>query len=187
MSALEVTLFSGPGTGKSTTASLVFGRLKQRGHNTELSHEYAKDLTWEKAFDKLSYQPYVTAKQLWRLERLKNQVDVIVTDTSTLLCAIYGKEDGGFTPAFWNWVVDDYKRRNTLNIFLRRDPNRPYNPKGRNQTEEQAKEADDKIYDLLLNNKIDFYILDVDQENHSHVDEIVGIVEDELAKINKTE
>lgn len=185
---LLVTLFGGPGTGKSTSSALAFGELKQRGYNVEQAHEYAKDLTWEKAFGKLGYQPYVTAKQLWRYERLEGQVDAIITDTSPLLALIYGKEENGVTEPFRDWIVNDFHSRNTLNIYLDRDPSRAYNLSGRNQTESEAKALDSLIQQLLHNEAIDFYNLTVDKNGNSHVDEIVALVEKRIGdngKINQ--
>lgn len=177
---LEVNIYGGPGTGKSTTGALVFGALKQRDHNVENAHEYAKDLTWEKHFDKLSFQPLVAAEQMWRIRRLLTQVSAVISDTSTLLGLIYGTEEGGVTPAFKTWLLDDYKRRNTLDIYLQRDPSRPYNPIGRNQTEEEALAVDSKIRDLLTENGIPHIILTVDKEGNSHVKEIVRLVEERI-------
>lgn len=177
---LHAHLYAGPGTGKSTTGALVFGSLKKRNHNAELPGEYAKDLTWENASGKLAFQPYVTAKQLWRLHRLEGQVDVTVNDTSILLALIYGSEEGGVTPAFRAWVLDAYRKMNTLNIFLERNPNRPYNPKGRNQTQEQAEAADAKIKALLEDNGLPYHSFFVDKDDSYHVGEIVNLIESHL-------
>lgn len=177
---LTVSLFAGPGTGKSTTMGLVFGRLKERGHNAELVPEYAKDLTWEEAWGKLAHQPYVAAKQMWRLDRLKDRVDVIVTDTSTLLGLIYGKASGGRTQAFDDWLVDDYKRRWTLNIFLERDPSRPYNPAGRRQSEASAIDADARILSMLNDLGVPYLGVRVNKDDGAHVDRIVHETEQRL-------
>lgn len=177
---LLVTVHGGPGIGKSTTAALVFARLKQLGYNVENGHEYAKDLTWEKAFGKLGYQPYVTAKQLWRYERLEGQVEAIITDTWSLLALIYGDESNGVTDTFREWLIEDYRRRNTLDILLCRDPSRTYSTSGRNQTKEEAEAIDSKIFQLLTDYVGDFHTLTVDKEENSHVDEIVRLVEKRL-------
>lgn len=177
---LYVHFYGGPGTGKSTTTALAFGALKKRGHNVEMAHEYAKDLTWEQAFGKLSFQPYVTAKQMWRMHRLEGQVDAVLTDTSTLLAFIYGTEAGGVTPAFKTWVLDEYRRMNTLNIFLERNPERFYNPKGRNQTKEAAEAADAEIKSLLDRNAIPHTSFFVDKDDNYHVGEIVTLIESKL-------
>lgn len=172
-----LTLYGGPGTGKSTTAAMLFAAFKQRGDNVELAHEVAKDYTWEGADAKLLYQPYVIAKQLWRYERLQGKVDLIITDTSSLLGLVYGHGQPG---SFEQWLLDDYRRRKHINIFLRRNPLRPYNPHGRRQTQEEAEALDTETYDLLDTNGIDHYEVIVGQFGE-HVPDIIAYV-DSVAK-----
>jgi len=160
----------------------VFGALKQKGYNVELVHEVAKDLTWEQRHRALAHQPYVAAKQMFRYDRLHGQVDAIITDTSTLLSLIYGK--GSDSPlrdlACQNWILEDWRQRKTLNILLSRDPSRPYNPKGRSQTEIEAQNLDHKIESMLINHNFPFMSVKVDKDTDSHVTEIVDEVEREL-------
>lgn len=153
---LLIAFYAGPGTGKSTTAAEVFAHLKRMGYNAEYVHEVAKDFTWEKRHKALAYQPYVAVKQMWAWDRLRGEVDVIVTDTSTLLGLIHGKK---LTPAFKTWLIDDYKRRRTLNIFLQRDPKRAYNPKGRRESEESAKAVDNRVWAMLHEQKIHHHVV----------------------------
>ena len=149
---LTVVLYGGPGTGKSTVAASLFAELKMRGHNVELVPEVAKGLTWESRTAALSHQPYILAKQMFHMDRLDGQVDVIVTDTSTLLGLIYGVR---LTRAFKDWIVDDYSRRRTINVLLSRNNEFAYAPRGRYQTEADALKADREIRQMLYEQKID--------------------------------
>ena len=142
---LIVNLYGGPGSGKSTMAARIFAELKDLGINCELATEYAKDVTWQKGFHILSNQLYIFAKQQHRIWRLDGQVDVIVTDSPLLNSLIYGSEDTSET--FKTLVVEEYKKRNSLDIFLKRT--KPYNIAGRSQTLDEAKEIDDRIYKIL--------------------------------------
>jgi len=146
MSALVVNLFAGPGTGKSTIAALVFSKLKLAGVNAELAHEWAKEAAWEGRTTPLLYQPYVAGKQMWRVHRLLDETDVIVTDSPILFSLIYG--EGTNLPSFEQFVWDTFNSWRTLNIFLDRSE-RAYNPKGRLQTEEEARALDGRIRSLL--------------------------------------
>lgn len=148
MQTLIVNMFGGPGVGKSTNSSLLFGKLKNMGINAEYVHEYAKDLVWEGRDDALSFQPYVTAKQMWWQYRLLGKVDVIITDSPLLLGIVYG---GKFTNStFDKYVMECFHQFNNLNIVLSRNSqNHKWNPKGRKQNEEEAKTVDRKIQYLL--------------------------------------
>lgn len=144
---LLINLYGGPGSGKSTTAARVFSVLKMTGRNAELVTEHAKDLTWENHEEKLRFQPAIMGEQMWRLERLRGKVDVIVTDTPILLSCIYGKGMTGHLP--WCEYVQEYAASwRQINFQLQRG-RRAFNPAGRSQTEAQAIHLDTSIASLL--------------------------------------
>lgn len=86
---LIVNLYGGPGTGKSTTAAGLFYKLKEAGINSEYIQEYAKDKTWQADYFTLECQPYITSKQLYRLHRVLDKVDVVVTDSPLIQGLVY--------------------------------------------------------------------------------------------------
>lgn len=143
---IVVNLFGGPGIGKSTQASYLFYRLKECQINVELVSEYAKELTWEKNFDKLTDQLYVSAKQNRRLKRLDGKVDVVVTDSPLLLGIHYAtpKFIGG---TFEPMVHQLFKGYDNFNVLLTRC--KQYKTEGRNQTEEEAINIDSDVRSLL--------------------------------------
>ena len=142
-----ICIYRGPGAGKSTTAAGVFHKMKLAGYNVELVTEYAKDLTWDERWGTLSNQLYVFAKQYSRYTRLHGKVDWIVTDSPLLLTLIYCAPD--FFPDTLLRLVEDVVGQYTNhNFVLQRE--RVYNPIGRNQTEEEAREIDQQIRNLLL-------------------------------------
>lgn len=150
--SLVVNLYGGPGTGKSTNAALIFGKLKLAGVSAELVPEYAKGAVWEGRHKVLSHQPYVIGKQTWWIERCLDQVEVVVTDSPILLAYIYANETAG--THFLEHVRATHERWNTLDIFLHRHPGRPYVEAGRSQTREQAKVLDGEIADVLVALKV---------------------------------
>lgn len=160
---LVVNLYGGPGTGKSTNAAFVFAKLKSLGYNAEIVTEYAKDLTWEERKFALQVQPYVLGKQLMRLERLRDKVEVVVTDSPILLAAIYGE---GYGPTWMQFIKEVHESFKTLDVFLRRNPEaHPYNPKGRWQTENEAMDLDFRIQ-MMLDNWVDqYYEVKVDDDD----------------------
>lgn len=176
---LVVSLFGGPGTGKSTNAALTFGELKMRGYNAELAPEYAKDVVWEARTKPLEFQPYIIGKQMFRIQRLIGEVDVVITDSPPILTEVYCKR----RDEHWFQAVNNiYKDWWTLNIFLKRNlQHHPYNPKGRIQTEEQAVQMDKTILDILDRRNIEYYDVAIDRSGQT-VAEIVELVENELAE-----
>jgi len=146
---LIVSLYAGPGTGKSTTMAGVFAELKMNDINCEMAPEFAKEKVWEKSFDVLKNQIYIFGKQYHTIERLRDKVDVIITDSPLLLSLIYDTTD---LPEFKNLVLAVNNRFKMLNFFLRR--NKKYNPSGRMQNEEEAKIIDLRIKKLLDDNNI---------------------------------
>ncbi|MCK9155061.1 MAG: ATP-binding protein [Paludibacteraceae bacterium] len=137
MKTLVVNLYAGPGAGKSTMRAGIFERMKNRGYSCEEATEYAKDKTWENNSVVLQNQIYVFGKQHFRISRLLGKVDVVITDSPLLLSLWYGKDLG---KEFKDLVISEYHKMWNLDIFVKRT--KPYNPKGRGQTEEEANEID---------------------------------------------
>lgn len=117
MNAIVVNLYDGPCCGKSTTAALVFGELKKLGVNCEMALEYAKDKVWEESLKTLDDQIYIFGKQLHKLWRLKDKVDVIITDAPLLMSILYDKEN---SEPFKQLIVEQYNKFNNLDFFIER-------------------------------------------------------------------
>lgn len=156
---LVVNFFGGPGTGKSTNRALVFGKLKIRGIEAEETDEYAKGLTYEKREAALAFQPYVSIKQAWRIARLRQQMDVLVTDSPFILGLAY--PTFGSLPSFETFIVDLFNLFNNYNIYLRRNTDLVYQTNGRNQDLLAAKEKDRIIRAKMDLHKIPYEIIDV--------------------------
>lgn len=179
---LFVNLIMGPGAGKSTVSTGVFSKLKRAGVNAEYVSEFAKDKTWESEDHlALQCQPYITGKQFFRQFRVDGQVDVAVTDTSLLLALVY--ETFGSTPSYQKAVVEQYNLFRNLPILLTRNPDRPYNPRGRRQTKEQAEALDKKIVETIDGLQIPylkFEMTDDDAVEH----EIVTAITNHIERVN---
>lgn len=141
-------------------AANIFAELKWAGINAEMALEYAKDLVWEERFATLENQIYVFGKQLHRMNRLVGKVDVIITDSPLLLSPIYKPK--GISQVFDELVLEEFNKFNNVNYFIERK--KPFNQKGRLQTEEQAKEKDKKIKDFLKNYFVFFHTIPGDSD-----------------------
>ena len=123
--------------------------------DAELVTEFAKDLTWEGRKDILTdNQYYVWGKQYHKLWRLNGKVDIVINDSCLLLGLMYGAKNE--PQCFKDSVIHSHNKFNNLNYLLMRE--KKYNPNGRNQTEDEAKEIDNRIVDMLIENDIRLYI-----------------------------
>ena len=166
---IVVNLYGQPGSGKSTNASMLFSMLKDEGINCELINEFAKDLVWEERKNALSNQLYIFAKQYHKIYRVKDKVDVIITDSPILLSGFYDGDNG-----FKNLLplikeVDE--GLNPINFFLNRV--KKYNPVGRLQTEEESDKISLDLKNFLNKNKIYYYEINGDANGCENMKEII--------------
>jgi hypothetical protein len=157
---LVINLYGGPGTGKSTTCAHLFSMLKYRHTNCEMALEFAKDKVWEESYKVLENQIYIFGKQLHRLHRLNGKVDCIITDSPLLFSLIYDKSK---SEPFKQLVLEQYNRFQNLNFFLKR--HKPYQTEGRLQDEKAAKDLDQQISMMLLNNSIPHLTVDAIEDS----------------------
>lgn len=163
---LVVNLAGPPGAGKSTGAAEVFCILKKNGINCELVAEFAKDKTWEGNSKALSCQEYVFGKQSYRLARCRDDVDVIITDSPLPLSIIYNTNPA-IEESFPELVMDIFNTYVNMNFYINRV--KPYNPKGRNQTEEESDALGPKIKKLYSKLKIQYECVDGDDSGYKYI------------------
>lgn len=157
MKAKVINIFAGPGAGKSTTAARLFSEMKIRHMDVELVTEYAKELLAEGRMNVLlEDQIYITAKQARKIKRIEDKFKFIVTDAPIVQGLLYKPHDyfTGFEPL----IVEIFKTYNNYNFFLARKTK--YDTNGRYQTEDQAKEIDVKLQEILTKHEIPFMIIE---------------------------
>ena len=154
-----INLFAGSGAGKTTTSAGLFYEMKKRGLEVELVSEYVKRWAWIGKQVGQYDQVYLFGKQARSEYDLYNKVDYIITDSPLLLSAIYEKfyNDG-------DSVVEEavfkhlQKAQNNgvehLNYLVNRT--KPFNPKGRYETEETALRVDKYVTDFLDKNYVKY-------------------------------
>lgn len=148
---IVVNLFGAPGAGKSTGAARVFSNLKMAGINAELVTEFAKDKVWEENKAVFNDQLYIFGKQNFKLTRIKDKVDVAITDSPILLSMFYNKTYG---ENFNNLVKEVFNSYNNINFFVNRI--KKYNPVGRFQNENESDKIASRLKTVLLSNSILF-------------------------------
>lgn len=171
---IVINLFGPPGSGKSTGAAEVFAALKKCGVNAELVTEFAKDKTWEHNATALGCQEYVFGKQSYRLARCRNEVDVIVTDSPLPLSIIYNRNPA-LGDRFNEVVLHVFDTYRNYNYYINRV--KPYNPKGRNQTEAESDALGEPIKNLLHSSNIGYRTVNGDDEGYQTIiNEIKGVL-----------
>ena len=161
-------LFAGPGVGKSTTAARIFAELKLMGVNCEMALEFAKDKVWEESFKTMDDQIYIFGKQFHKIWRLKDKVDVIITDSPLPISIVYDKEN---SQAFHTLIMEQFNKFTNFNFLLERGGE--YQTEGRVQTEEEAKEVDKTVKKVLDENDIKYATLPIDGAYKRITDEIM--------------
>lgn len=169
---IVINLFGAPGSGKSTGAAYLFAKLKMAGINAELITEFAKDKVYEESKEIFKNQTYILGKQSFRQSRVKNKVDVLVTD-SPLLLSIYYNEDKNISEELKDLTCKIFESYDNYNYFINRV--KPYNPKGRFQTEEEAKKIVGEMKDFLVDLNIEFEEFNGDTNGYNLIyDDIIS-------------
>lgn len=168
-----INVYGGPGVGKSTIAAEVFSKLKKLDFNCEVITEYAKQLTWHGRMECLQDQFYVAAKQYHRMHMLRNKVDIAVTDSPLILSLYYNTLYAGLPECFDQTILYLHNSfEDQINVMLKRS--KKYNPKGRNQTESEARSVDIEVEKLLVKHNVPFIVLSTD----TAADEIISMLGD---------
>jgi len=174
-----VGLIGGSGLGKSTTAAGLFYEMKLRGIHVELVREYVKSWAWTGRKVGEFDQAYLFGKQSQAEAQLYGKVDWIVTDSPLLLAPIYEKFYLGkslIEPA----VLAFLEKTKTAGIqhhhvVLAR--NKPFDTRGRYETEATARKVDDFVHQALATWKVPTVTCSVpDRERVNDILQKVGIL-----------
>lgn len=141
-----INLFGAPGSGKSTLAAGLFYELKMKHINVELVTEYAKDMVWEERHNIFQDQIYILGKQNRRLLRLKDKVDLVVTDSPIIMGITYMVATP-YDETLSNLIAEVFLTYNNFNVFVNRK--HQYSEIGRNQNEYEAEIKAKEIKQLL--------------------------------------
>ena len=152
MKTLVINMFAGPGAGKTTCAWIVASTLKKMGFVTEYVSEYAKELVWDKDFEKLdgslAHQKELLAEQTHRIDRLNGQVDFIVTDSPILLNAMYLKEGTEQERSqYTDQVFEQFSSYSNFCVFIQRGTD--FEQEGRIHSLAQSQEIDRQVLDMM--------------------------------------
>ena len=174
---IVVNLFGPPGSGKSTGAAYIFSKLKMAGINAELVDEFAKGKVWEENKEAFNNQVYMLGKQYFKMSRCADKVDVIVTDSPLLLSILYNKNSEVLGQPFNDLVANVFNSYNNKNYLINRV--KPYNPKGRLQTEEESNDLRQPLINIMNDYNVNFIEYDgVEDDYNKIIEEIISLVRD---------
>lgn len=174
-SAIIVNLISGPGVGKSIISAELFAKFKREYIACDISWEYIKKKLREKSLKAVQSQIYIFGKQQFQLFSMKDEVDVIVTDSPLILSAVYDKTQ---CSSLKELVLKEFNSYNNITYFIERDKNIPYEQEGRYQDLEGAKKIDEKVKDFMNENNIKY--ISVNGIGKDSLNKIVNDVKKEL-------
>ena len=172
-----INLYGGPGIGKSTMAAELFVELKHRGIKTELVGEFAKELSYDFAYNVMADQHYLFAIQshrLWRLARAG--VEVAVCDSPLLLNLAYDQDSDN--SCFIQFIISEYGRYTNFDYVLERNEDY-WDRDKRSGKVQDAIQMDHKIDAILTDVWHDFPVK-INPESTAVVSDIADRVEDRL-------
>lgn len=150
---IVVNLIGGPGVGKSILTAEIFAELKRRFVSAEISPEYIKKKLREGALKAVESQIYIFGKQQYQLFTMKDEVDIIVTDSPFIFCSIYDKTGN---IELKNLIMTEFNKYDNLNYLILRDKAVPYEQEGRYQDSNGANEVDKEMVNFLFENNIEY-------------------------------
>jgi hypothetical protein len=174
-----INLFGGSGCGKSTTAALLFARMKLNGMHVELVREYVKYWAWNDRKVREWDQLYLLGKQSAYESMLYGKVDFIVTDSPILLAGIYQDYRSGGLDKYVGYAAKSFMNHakstgvEYVNLILKRT--KPFDPRGRWETEEEAKKIDEFVRNYLVD--YDGIPIEVYGPNNKRDEEILNILQ----------
>lgn len=167
MKTKVINLVAGPGSGKTTIASLLFANIKLRKKVAELAPEFAKQLVWKKEFDILNNQHVVSLQQYKLIKSMDGLVEYIVTDGPLIHGIYYNRyntDNMSDVIKTEKKIIEFNNEFDNIYIYLKRG-DFEYETAGRIQTYTEALDIDIKLLDILNEYKICYKTFIADPNN----------------------
>lgn len=162
-----INIIGGPGCGKSLFTAAIILYLNLHHKSVELIPDFAKSLVWQKDYEALRNQYFIAQQQYRMLELLDGQVQFLVNECSLPQMMYYNENHADNicdVAKTHEHMQEWYKQFNNVNILVERaEPKdgteQTYVRTGRFQTEEQAREIDRGLHDMLTREEMEFTVL----------------------------
>jgi hypothetical protein len=156
-----INIVGGPGCDKSLISSAIILYLHLRNKTVETIPDFAKSLVWQRNYEVLKNQYFIAQRQYEMLNLLDGQVQFLITECSLPQVLYYNESythnicDVGKTRA---QILEWYAQHDNINIFVERG-NKKYVHTGRFQNEEQAREVDQGLRDMMAREELPYTAL----------------------------
>ena len=166
-----INLIGGANTGKTTAAFGLMYAMKKMGLRVQYAGEYAAEMVSEHRSNILDDQLYILAKQNRRLDRLRDQVDYVITDTSLLLGCVYAKS--GEPSALADIIWAKFLGYDNQVFYIPRNYDFLFDKESRVQASHAEASAFDKVILTLLSNVPNTHYLSTKTD---YVEQILNIL-----------
>ncbi len=159
-----VNVIGGPGCDKSLITAAIIVFLKLREKTIEVIPDFAKSLVWQQNFEVLKNQYFIAQRQFEMLSLLDGQVQFLVTECSLPQVLFYNEnylDNICDIEKTRKQILEWYNQCNNINIFVERG-DRKYIRTGRFQDEEQARNVDRGMRELLDREALPYTVLPSD-------------------------
>lgn len=147
-----ISFISGPSVGKTLLSSLVFAELKMMHKSAEIVPEVAKWLIYKEEFDKLNDQYYVSSEQYRQIKVLDGKVEYVIADSGILTGLYYNKtyqSNMSDIKKTEKMILDKVSEFNNIYIYVERNPEFEFEKEGRVHNEEESKQIDIELKQML--------------------------------------
>lgn len=165
-----INVIGGPGCDKSLFTAAIILYLSLHHKSVEQIPDFAKALVWQKDYEALRNQYHIAQQQFRMIEMLDGQVQYLVSECSLPQVLYYNDhypDNICDVTKTRNQIREWYKQCNNVNILVERG-DRKYIHTGRFQDEEQAREVDRGMRELLRREGLPFTPLKPDVQAIHH-------------------
>lgn len=177
-----INLFGASSAGKSSLMADLFTAIKQMGITVEMCPEVVKQWAWDGIFPNKYDQYYLLGQEIKQQSRLFGKVEIAISDSPVMQNAFYNwylnDRDNLFDPSLEYQKMAEEDKHLFLNFMLIR--NKPFETKGRYQTEEESNIISHKLIQYLETRNVKYDL--VPGKDKERVDFIVETVAEILEK-----
>lgn len=155
----------------------LFYSLKGAGKSAEMCPEIIKQWAWERRYPNQYDQYYLMGQEIKQQSRLLGKVDFIISDSPVLQNSFYNfylnKRDNLLVPTFDYLRMIKEDGHEVLNCMLYR--NKPFEQKGRYQSEEESDKIAQALTDYLNSRNVPYYT--IGGKDHQRVEFVLEMLE----------